>query len=137
MSLDANYRHFSVSGEWCVYHVLIVEDEPKIAAFMQKGLDQAGYHTDLVGDGTTALAEATRNNYQLILLDLGLPGLDGQTVLKSLRSQGSTCPILIVTARIPVTPETKILKRLADGWLQKPFKMKELVSRIQQLLPLQ
>jgi DNA-binding response OmpR family regulator len=120
-----------------MYHVLIVEDEPKIAAFMQKGLDQAGYHADVVGDGMTALAEATRNNYQLILLDLGLPGLDGQTVLKSLRSQGSTCPILIVTARIPATLDTATLKRLADGWLQKPFKMKELVSRIQQLLPLQ
>lgn len=120
-----------------MYHVLIVEDEPKIAAFMQKGLNHAGYHTNVVSDGITALAEATTNNYQLILLDLGLPGLEGQAVLKSLRSQGNTCPILIVTARVPVTPETAILKRLADGWLQKPFKMKELVSRIQQFLPLQ
>jgi DNA-binding response OmpR family regulator len=119
-----------------VYNVLIVEDEPKIAAFMQKGLNQAGYHADVVGDGTTALAEAITNNYQLILLDLSLPGLDGQVVLKSLRSQGNTCPVLIVTARVPGTPETTTLRQLANGWLQKPFKMQELVGWIQRLLPL-
>jgi DNA-binding response OmpR family regulator len=120
--------------EWFVYHVLIVEDEPKIAAFMQKGLDQAGYHADVVGDGPTALAEATTDDYQLILLDLGLPGLEGQEVLQTLRSQGNTCPVLIVTARLPATLETTHLQQLANGWVQKPFRMKELLSRIQQLL---
>ncbi|TVQ06283.1 MAG: response regulator [Leptolyngbya sp. DLM2.Bin27] len=120
-----------------MYHVLIVEDEPKIAAFMQKGLDRAGYRADVVGDGPTALAEATADDYQLILLDLGLPGLDGQEVLQTLRSQGNTCPILIVTARLPATLETTKLQQLANGWVQKPFRMKELLCRVQQLLPAQ
>jgi CheY-like chemotaxis protein len=76
-----------------VCHVLIVEDEPKIAAFMQKGLGQAGYRAAIANDGPTALAEVATDDYQLILLDLGLPGLDGQEVLRSLRSQGNTCPV--------------------------------------------
>lgn len=118
-----------------MYHVLIVEDEPKIAAFMQKGLDRAGYRADVVSDGPTALAETTDDDYQLILLDLGLPGLDGQEVLQTLRSQGNTCPVLIVTARLPATLETTQLQQLANGWVQKPFRMQELLSRIQQILP--
>jgi len=121
----------------CVCRVLIVEDEPKIASFMQKGLNRAGYRTDVVGDGSTALIEATGDSYKLILLDLGLPGLDGQTVLETLRSQGNTCPVLIVTARLPATLETTALQQLANGWVQKPFKMQELLSRIEQLLPIQ
>lgn len=120
-----------------MYHVLIVEDEPKIAAFMQEGLNRAGYRVHVVGDGPTALVEATADDYQLILLDLGLPGLDGQEVLQTLRSQGNTCPVLIVTARLPATLETPNLQQLANGWVQKPFRMKELLSRIQQLLPTQ
>ncbi len=117
-------------------HVLIVEDEPKIAAFMQKGLGQAGYRAAIANDGPTALAEVATDDYQLILLDLGLPGLDGQEVLRSLRSQGNTCPVLIVTARLPATLETTKLQQLANGWVQKPFRMKDLISRIQQLLPI-
>ncbi|MGF1568656.1 MAG: response regulator transcription factor [Nodosilinea sp.] len=116
-------------------HILIVEDEPKIAAFMQKGLAQAGYCASIVGDGSTALLEAANDDYQIILLDLGLSGLDGQSVLQALRSQGNTCPVLIVTARMPPAPETRMLKQLANGWVQKPFRMKDLLSRIQQLLP--
>ncbi|MEM7647533.1 MAG: response regulator [Cyanobacteria bacterium P01_A01_bin.70] len=118
-------------------HVLIVEDEPKIAAFMQKGLGQAGYRAAIANDGPTALAEVAADDYQLILLDLGLPGLDGQEVLRSLRSQGNTCPVLIVTARLPATLETTALQQFANGWVQKPFLMKDLISRIQQLLPIQ
>lgn len=117
-----------------MYRVLIVEDEPKIAAFMQKGLDRAGYRADVVGDGPTALAEATAADYQLILLDLGLPGLDGQAVLETLRSQGNTCPVLIVTARLPATLEKNKLQKLANGWVQKPFRMQELIGRIQQIM---
>lgn len=116
-------------------HVLIVEDEPRIAAFMQKGLNQAGYHTDVVRDGLTALASASADNYQLILLDLGLPVLDGQTVLETLRSQGNTCPVLLVTARRPAALEAATLQQLANGWVQKPFKMKDLLSCIRQILP--
>ncbi|WP_448601562.1 response regulator transcription factor [Thermoleptolyngbya sp.] len=118
-------------------HVLIVEDEPRIATFLKKGLDQAGYQADVVSDGSTALAEATANCYQLILLDLGLPQLSGQEVLQTLRSQGNTCPVLIITARLPAALETANLRQLANGWLQKPFRMKELLSRVQQLLPIQ
>ncbi len=115
-------------------HVLIVEDEPKIAAFMQKGLGKAGYRAAIANDGPTALAEVAADDYQLILLDLGLPGLDGQEVLQTLRSQGNTCPVLIVTARLPATLEITRLQQLANGWVQKPFKMKELLSHIQQIL---
>jgi DNA-binding response OmpR family regulator len=117
-----------------VYHVLIVEDEPKIAAFMQKGLHQAGYSTVVVGDSPAAIAEITATNFQLILLDLGLPGLEGQTVLQILRSQGKTWPVIIVTARAQNLTETLTLRQFANGWVQKPFKMKDLLNRIQQLL---
>lgn len=115
-------------------NILIVEDEPKIAAFMQKGLNRAGYQAEVVGNGLTALEQAAQGDYQLILLDLGLPGLDGQTVLRSLRSQGNHCPVLIVTARVQASSETQNLSQLANGWVQKPFKMKDLLSCIQQLL---
>ncbi|NJL86293.1 MAG: response regulator transcription factor [Leptolyngbyaceae cyanobacterium SM1_1_3] len=115
-------------------HVLIVEDEPKIAAFMQKGLSQAGYRAAVVNDGPTALAKVAADDYQLILLDLGLPGLDGYEVLRSLRSQGNACPVLIVTARQPITLDTTALQQLANGWVQKPFRMKDLISRIQHIL---
>jgi two-component system copper resistance phosphate regulon response regulator CusR len=118
-----------------VCHVLIVEDEPKIAAFMQKGLGQAGYRAAVVNDGPAALAEIAADDYQLILLDLGLPGLDGQEVLRSLRSQGNTCPVIIVTARTQSLSETAMLRSLANDWVQKPFRMKDLLRRMQQLLP--
>lgn len=115
-------------------HILIVEDEPKIAVFMQKGLNRAGYQADVVGDGLAALEQAAEGNYQLILLDLSLSGLDGQEVLRSLRSQGNDCPVLIVTARVQASSETQNLSQLASGWIQKPFKMKDLLTCIQQLL---
>lgn len=87
--------------------------------------------------GSTALVEATTDNYQLILLDLGLPGLDGQAVLQTLRSQGSTCPVIVVTARAQALTDKTTLQQLANGWFQKPFKMKDLLGRIRQLLPVQ
>lgn len=115
-------------------HVLIVEDEPKIAAFMQKGLSQAGYSSAVAHDGYTAIEEATHQNFQVVLLDLGLPGLDGQVVLKMLRSQGTTCPVIVVSARALDTSDLTTLQALANDWLPKPFRMKELLSRIQQCL---
>ncbi|NCJ07593.1 response regulator [Synechococcales cyanobacterium C] len=120
-----------------MYHVLIVEDEPKIAAFMQKGLHQAGYSSAVAHDGYSALVEAMTGRFQLILLDLGLPGMDGQAVLQRLRSQGNTCPVIIVSARTLSSAETTSMQQLANGWVHKPFRIKDLLAQMQQRLPAQ
>ncbi|MGF1519623.1 MAG: response regulator transcription factor [Nodosilinea sp.] len=118
-----------------MYHVLIVEDEAKIAAFMQKGLHNAGYDTAVVSNGNAALEAVLSNTFNLVLLDLGLPGMSGQQVLQELRSQHITCPVLVVTARLTHSPEAQAVRPLANGWLNKPFKMKDLLQQMEQLLP--
>lgn len=117
--------------------ILIVEDESRIAGFVQKGLSQAGYRSKIVGDGYLALEEVAASDYRLILLDLGLPGVDGRTVLKALRYQGNSCPVFIVTASQPSPSDAAELKQLADGWVQKPFKMKDLIGYIRRVIPIE
>jgi len=114
--------------------VLIAEDEPRIAAFMQKGLERAGFETDIANDGDTALSAMRSEPFDLLLLDLGLPGKDGQAVLKEMRSQGHTLPVVIVTARDP--QDVEIARELADDFVRKPFRMRNLLQTIDQLLPL-
>lgn len=82
--------------------ILVVEDEPRIASFLSKGLKSAGYAPILVGDGLTGLQLALHGDVGLVILDLGLPDMDGLEVLRRLREQGGTMPVIVLTARSSV-----------------------------------
>lgn len=115
-------------------HILVVEDEPKVAAFIQKGLQDERYGVAVVSDGESALQSARTVLYDLIILDLLLPKVDGLTVLKQLRSQGVTTPVLVLTARGSVEDRVQGLGEGADDYLVKPFAFEELLARIRVLL---
>jgi DNA-binding response OmpR family regulator len=110
--------------------ILIVEDEERIIEFLQRGLAAHGYTTRVVRDGSAARREALRSDVDLIVLDLGLPGADGLEVLRDLRGQGSTTPVLILTARGGVDNTIVGLDAGADDYLAKPFRFDELLARI-------
>ena len=118
-----------------MYQILIAEDEPRIVAFMQKGLQRAGFATEATHDGETALEMARTRSFDLILLDLGLPRKDGQTILKELRAQGLKLPVIILTARSIDDPDVVPILSLANQFMKKPFRMSDLVKTIRQILP--
>ena len=107
--------------------ILIAEDEDRLAAFLEKGLRSDGYVTTTAGDGPTALALARDDDFDLMILDLGLPGLDGMTVLRTMRAQGRRMPVIILSARDEVVTG---LERGADDYVMKPFKFEELLARV-------
>ena len=107
--------------------ILIAEDEDRLAAFLEKGLRAEGYVTTTVGDGPSALAMASDDDFDLLILDLGLPGLDGMTVLRTMRSQGRRMPVVILSARDEVVTG---LERGADDYVMKPFRFEELLARV-------
>lgn len=111
-------------------HILIVEDEPRIASFVEKGLKANGYMVDIVEDANLAIEVALTGNYDLVLLDLGLPGRDGLEVLEELRGQGFQAPILIVTARDDIQDKVTGFEGGANDYLTKPFRFEELLARI-------
>ena len=113
--------------------ILIVEDEPKTAAYVRKGLTEHAYIVDVAHDGIEGLHLATSGHYDLILLDVMLPGADGWTVLESLRQQSQT-PVLFLSARDQVADRVKGLELGADDYLVKPFAFSELLARIRTLL---
>jgi len=113
--------------------ILIVEDEPKIAAYVRKGLMEQGYAVDVANDGIDGLHLATTTNYDLILLDVMLPGLDGWAVLQGVRRQHPT-PVLFLSALDQVDDRVKGLKLGADDYLVKPFAFSELLARVQNIL---
>ena len=115
-------------------YFLIVEDEEKTAAQLQKGLAEISVMSDLATNGLEGLALASRKNYAMIILDLMLPGVDGLEVVRRLRAEGSTTPIMILTARDAVRDRVSGLKAGADDYLVKPFAFSELTARIQALL---
>ncbi|GAA1151223.1 response regulator transcription factor [Ornithinicoccus hortensis] len=110
--------------------ILIAEDEERIARFMEKGLRAAGFQTTVVGDGMTALEYAANGGYDLLVLDVGLPRMDGFTVLKVLRSMEHNLPIIMCTARDAVEDTVAGLEGGADDYLAKPFKFEELLARV-------
>ena len=110
--------------------ILIAEDEPGIAAFLEKGLGAAGFTTLVVSDGPTAAAVARDENFDLMILDLGLPGLDGQQVLTRIRERGEKLPVLILTARKGVGDTVAGLEGGADDYVTKPFRFEELLARV-------
>ena len=113
--------------------ILIVEDERKTAAYVKKGLTEQGYAVDVAHEGLDGLHMATTTNYDLILLDVMLPGIDGWKVLESVRRQRQT-PVLFLSARDTVEDRVKGLRLGADDYLVKPFAFSELLARIQNIL---
>ena len=110
--------------------ILIVEDERQIAAFLERGLKEEGYAIDVVYNGNDAVDWATAVEYDGIVLDVMLPGRDGFSVCRELRSRGSKTPILMLTARDTVDDRVTGLDTGADDYLVKPFAFKELVARV-------
>lgn len=110
--------------------ILIAEDEPRIASFLEKGLRAKGYTTTIATSGTEALSMALDDNFDLLLLDLGLPEKDGLNVLEELRGQGATVPIIILTARDDIQDKLAGLEGGADDYMTKPFRFEELLARI-------
>ncbi|MFA8392567.1 heavy metal response regulator transcription factor IrlR [Burkholderia ubonensis] len=113
--------------------ILIVEDEPKTGAYLRKGLTEAGYVVDWVEDGITGLHQAETEDYDLLVLDVMLPGQDGWTLLRNLRRSKST-PVLFLTAMDDVGDRVKGLELGADDYLAKPFDFVELTARIKSIL---
>ncbi len=110
--------------------VLIAEDEERIVSFLQKGLRASGYSTVAVDTGPDAVALARDDSFDLLILDLGLPGLDGQEVLRRIRERGERMPVIILTARDGVEDTVTGLEQGADDYMTKPFRFEELLARI-------
>ena len=114
--------------------VLVIEDETKLADYLQKGLSENGYVVDVARDGIEGRRLATEGEYQLVLLDLMLPGIDGFGVLKAVRSRADMTPVLMLTARDKVEDRVRGLQEGADDYLVKPFAFSELLARVAALL---
>ena len=126
--------HARVGPLGCVdMRLLVVEDELKLAAYLHKGLTEEGFVVDLAHNGVDGLHLAMEGDYDLLVLDAMLPGIDGLGVLSALRQSKQT-PVLMLTARIRVEDRVKGLQSGADDYLVKPFAFSELVARIQVLL---
>jgi DNA-binding response OmpR family regulator len=110
--------------------ILIAEDEYRIASFLEKGLRSNGFTTAVVADGHAAAAAARDGDFDLVLLDLGLPGQDGIDALAEIRRRGDRLPVIVLTARDSVPDRIEGLERGADDYVTKPFSFEELLARI-------
>ncbi len=110
--------------------ILIVEDESRLAAFVEKGLRKNGFSTAIATDGEQALLMTESDEFDLLLLDLGLPVKDGWTVLEELRSQGKQIPVIIVSARDQFQNRIADRQERANGYLTKPFRFQDLLTRV-------
>jgi two-component system copper resistance phosphate regulon response regulator CusR len=113
--------------------ILVVEDEQRLAEYLKKGLTEGGYVVDVAHDGIDGKHLAVEGEYDLVILDVMLPGIDGFGVLKALRSTKDT-PVLMLTARDKVEDRVQGLKGGADDYLVKPFAFSELLARVEALL---
>jgi two-component system OmpR family response regulator len=114
--------------------VLVIEDDAKIASFVVKGLKQEGYAVDQAADGDTGLALAGSTTYDAAVVDIMLPGLDGLSLVRRLRAERSTVPVLFLSARASVEDRVKGLQAGGDDYLTKPFAFAELSARLQALI---
>ena len=110
--------------------ILIAEDEPRLAAFLEKGLASNGFVTTTVGDGARAVMMADDDEFDLLVLDLGLPVKDGFTVLQELRAAGRRMPVIVLSARDDVRDKVSGLEHGADDYVTKPFRFEELLARV-------
>ena len=113
--------------------ILLVEDEPRLATAVRRVLDDEGYATDWAADGADGLARAEGGEYDVILLDVMLPSYDGYEIARRLRRDGSTVPILMLTARDGIQDRVRGLDSGADDYLVKPFALAELLARVRAL----
>jgi two-component system OmpR family response regulator len=111
--------------------ILVVEDERKIASFIKQGLTEQGFTVDLCSDGNDAYTLATTQSYDVIVMDIMLPGRDGLSILKTIRARKQTVPVILLTARTAPNERVEGLNLGADDYLTKPFYMDELIARIQ------
>ncbi|HET9226124.1 MAG TPA: response regulator transcription factor, partial [Thermoanaerobaculia bacterium] len=114
--------------------ILLVEDEPSLVLTVSDRLLAEGYQVETAGDGNTALGRALAEPFDLVILDVMLPGKDGFEVCRELRSRGTQVPVLMLTARSQVIDRVVGLKLGADDYLTKPFEMIELLARVEALL---
>ena len=114
--------------------ILIVEDDKKVASFLERGLREEGYAVDVAHDGTDGLMKAHVYDYDLLLLDVMLPGRTGYEIVRELRSAGKTVPILMLTALDAKEDVVRGLNLGADDYLAKPFSLDELIARVRALL---
>jgi DNA-binding response OmpR family regulator len=110
--------------------ILIVEDEPRLASFLEKGLRANGFTTTTVHDGYEATVLARDADFDLVVLDLGLPGKDGLSVLRDVRAAGNRLPVVILSARDDTDVKVTGLERGADDYVTKPFRFEELLARV-------
>ena len=110
--------------------ILIAEDEERIVSFLEKGLQAQGYTTLAVGTGIDAAALARDGAFDLVVLDLGLPGRDGRQVLREIRARGERLPVIVLTARDGIGDTVGSLEEGADDYITKPFRFEELLARV-------
>lgn len=115
-------------------HVLVIEDDPSVASFLHKGLREASYAVDVATDGPQAARLAGTGDYDVIVLDLMLPGKDGLAVLRDIRERGIHTPVICLTARDTIDDRVRGLDTGADDYLAKPFSFVELLARMRALL---
>jgi two-component system, OmpR family, response regulator len=114
--------------------ILVVEDDKKLGGFLRKGLEAQGFVVDLCADGDEGFLLARTRDYDVLVLDIMLPGRDGLSILRNLREQHSTVPVILLTARSALNERLDGLNRGADDYLTKPFYIEELVARLHALL---
>ncbi|MGL4406590.1 MAG: response regulator transcription factor [Notoacmeibacter sp.] len=114
--------------------LLLIEDDPKISAHVKSGLETAAYLVDNAADGPTGWDKGTTEDYAAIILDLGLPGLDGLTILRRWRRDGVLTPVIVLTARGSWMERVDGFDAGADDYLPKPFRVEELLARLRALL---
>jgi len=113
--------------------VLLIEDDRKIASFVRKGLAEQGFVVEVCHDGNEGYERATEQSYDVIVLDIMLPGRDGLSILRSLREKRNTVPVLLLTARTGLDERVEGLNLGADDYLTKPFFIEELIARMNAL----
>jgi len=114
--------------------ILVVEDEKKVASFIRRGLEAANYAVDVEYDGKGGLNRVVSGDYDLVILDVMLPGLDGLSLMKEMRQRQVGAPVLLLTARVTVADKVMGLDLGADDYLTKPFAFEELLARVRALL---
>jgi DNA-binding response OmpR family regulator len=110
--------------------LLIIEDEHRIASFIAKGMNADGHRTSIAADGISGLELAISGDFDLVILDIGVPGIDGHEVLRRMRSAGSVLPVVILTARDSIADTVSALESGADDYMSKPFSFAELLARV-------
>jgi len=113
--------------------ILVVEDDRTVGQYVRRGLEEQRLHVDLVEDGLEGLRFASGGSYDLIILDLRLPGMSGLEVLRTLRDRGLTVPVLVLTAQDAVDFKVQALRTGADDYVTKPFAFEELLARVEAL----